>query len=450
LSVNDDHKVTKDYQLIFLSIDEVVMNANQMVDLDRAYVWHPYSAVDSDLPVYPVVSAYGVRLTLADGSELIDGMSSWWCAIHGYNHPEMNRAIEDQLKDMAHVMFGGLTHRPAVALAEQLVALTPEPLQSVFFTDSGSVAVEVAMKMAIQYWGAKEQPDKQRFLTVRNGYHGDTFGAMSVCDPVTGMHTLFKDILAQQYFIDAPACRFGEPCSDNDIAPLEQQLRADRDKIAAVIMEPIVQGAGGMRFYSADYLRKVRTLCNQYDVLLILDEIATGFGRTGRLFACEHAEVAPDIMCVGKALTGGYLSLAATLTTRDVSGTISSGDPGLFMHGPTFMANPLACAAGLASLKLLLGSPWQSEISRIEHQLRKGLEPCQQHNDVTNVRVLGAIGVVELVEPVDMAVIQPMLVDAGVWVRPFGRLVYLMPPYITQNDDLEKLTAAVVQVANSL
>jgi adenosylmethionine-8-amino-7-oxononanoate aminotransferase len=426
------------------------MNANQMVDLDRAYVWHPYSASNSDLPVYPVVSANGVRLTLADGRELIDGMSSWWCAIHGYNHPEMNRAIEDQLKDMAHVMFGGLTHRPAVVLAEQLVALTPEPLQSVFFSDSGSVSVEVAMKMAIQYWSAMEQPDKRRFLAIRNGYHGDTFGAMSVCDPVTGMHTLFKDILTQQYFIDTPACRFGEPCSNKDIEPLERQLMAEGDKIAAVIMEPVVQGAGGMHFYSADYLCKVRALCNQCDVLLILDEIATGFGRTGQLFACEHAGVVPDIMCVGKALSGGYLSLAATLATRDVSETISDGDPGIFMHGPTFMANPLACAAGLASLKLLLESPWQSDISRIEHQLRKGLEPCQQHSGVTDVRVLGAIGVVELMEPVDMAVIQPMLVDAGVWVRPFGRLVYLMPPYVIQDDDLEKLTSAVVQVVTSL
>jgi adenosylmethionine-8-amino-7-oxononanoate aminotransferase len=426
------------------------MNANQMVDLDRAYVWHPYTAINSDLPVYPVVSANGVRLTLADGRELIDGMSSWWCAIHGYNHPEMNQAIEDQLKDMAHVMFGGLTHRPAVALAEQLVALTPEPLQSVFFADSGSVSVEVAMKMAIQYWSAMEQPNKRRFLAVRNGYHGDTFGAMSVCDPVTGMHTLFKDILTQQYFIDAPSSRFGEPCSNKDITPLEQQLMAEGDNIAAVIMEPVVQGVGGMRFYSADYLCKVRALCNQCDVLLILDEIATGFGRTGQMFGCEHAGVVPDIMCVGKALTGGYLSLAATLTTRDVSETISDGDPGVFMHGPTFMANPLACAAGLASLKLLLESPWQSEISRIEHQLRKGLEPCQQHSGVTDVRVLGAIGVVELMEPVDMATTQPMLVDAGVWVRPFSRLVYLMPPYITQDDDLEKLTAAVVNVVTTL
>ncbi len=434
------------------------MTSDQLLELDKAHVWHPYSAmssnvssdVDSDLPVYPVASADGVRLELTDGRVLIDGMSSWWCAIHGYNHPEINRAIEQQLQKMSHVMFGGLTHQPAVELAAQLVALTPEPLQSVFFSDSGSVSVEVAMKMAIQYWHAKGQANKQLFLSIRNGYHGDTFGAMSVSDPVSGMHSLFSDTLTKQYFVDAPECCFGQPCSDEDIAKFEQTLSAENDHIAAVIMEPIVQGAGGMRFYSAEYLQRVRELCDQHQVLLILDEIATGFGRTGKLFACEHADVTADIMCVGKALTGGYISLAATLTSKDVSDTISQGDPGVFMHGPTFMANPLACTAALSSLKLLLGSPWQSKISGIEKQLTAGLEQCRPMDAVQDVRVLGAIGVVELKNPVDMAIIQPLFVDAGVWIRPFGRLVYLMPPFIIENEDLEKLTTAVADVISKL
>ena len=415
---------------------------------DRAHIWHPYSAMNSDQPLYPVVSAEGVRLKLQDGRELIDGMSSWWCAIHGYNHPVMNQALGSQLADMAHVMFGGLTHLPAVALAEKLVALTPEPLETVFFSDSGSVAVEVAMKMAIQYWHAGGQPRKQHFLTIRGGYHGDTFGAMSVCDPVTGMHSLFSEMLTQQFFVETPPCRFGDPCTDMDIEPLLQQLEKQGDRIAAIILEPIVQGAGGMRFYSADYLRKVRILCDRFNVLLIHDEIATGFGRTGKLFACEHAGVTADIMCVGKALTGGYLSLAATLTTADISDTISNGDPGLFMHGPTFMANPLACAAGLASIDLLTNSPWQKRIADIEQALVAGLQPCSDFAWVSDVRVLGAIGVVELVKPVDMRSVQPQFVAAGVWVRPFGKLVYLMPPYITGASDLQQLTAAVVEVVD--
>jgi len=423
---------------------------DKLLASDKKHIWHPYSAMDSDMPVFAVESAHGVRLRLADGRELIDGMSSWWCVIHGYNHPVMNAALTKQLDSMAHVMFGGLTHEPAVELAEKLVEITPEPLQSVFFADSGSVSVEVALKMAIQYWNAKGLPNKQRFLTIRHGYHGDTFGAMSVTDPVNGMHSLFADTLAQQYFVDAPACRFGEACSGNDIAPFRQHLETSKDQIAAVILEPIVQGAGGMRFYSADYLRHVSELCNEHDVLLILDEIATGFGRSGKLFACEHADITPDIMCIGKSLTGGYMTLAATLTTEAVSHTISNGNPGVFMHGPTFMANPLACSAANASIKLLLESPWQQNIANIERGLITGLEPCRELESVKDVRVLGAIGVVELHQPVDMKTVQPMFVEEGVWVRPFGKLVYLMPPYIINNSDLDTLTAAVYQVLSSI
>jgi len=428
----------------------VSTDPDKLLASDKKHIWHPYSAMDSDLPVYPVESARGVRIKLVDGRELIDGMSSWWCAIHGYNHPVMNSALTRQLENMAHVMFGGLTHEPAVVLAEKLVDITPEPLQSVFFADSGSVAVEVAMKMAIQYWNAKGQPNKQRFLTIRHGYHGDTFGAMSVTDPVNGMHSLFADALAQQYFVDAPACRFGEACSDDDIEPFRQQLETNKEKIAAVILEPIVQGAGGMRFYSAEYLRRVSELCNEHDVLLILDEIATGFGRSGKLFACEHADITPDIMCIGKSLTGGYMTLAATLTTEDVSHVISNGNPGVFMHGPTFMANPLACTAANASIKLLLDSPWQQNIANIEQGLLTGLAPCRQLESVKDVRVLGAIGVVELHQAVDMKTIQPMFVDAGVWIRPFGKLVYLMPPYIISKSDLNTLTNAVFQILSSI
>jgi adenosylmethionine-8-amino-7-oxononanoate aminotransferase len=422
----------------------------QLLASDKRHIWHPYSAVGSDLPIYPVESAQGVRIRLADGRELIDGMSSWWCAIHGYNHPEMNAALAKQLNRMAHMMFGGLTHEPAVKLAEKLIEITPEPLQSVFFADSGSVSVEVAMKMAIQYWYASNRPHKQKFLTIRYGYHGDTFGAMSVTDPINGMHSLFADVLAQQYFVDAPTCRFGEACSNEDVAQLQRQLELHIDTIAAVILEPIVQGAGGMRFHSADYLRRVSELCAEYNVLLILDEIATGFGRTGKLFACEHADISPDIMCIGKSLTGGYMTLAATLTTEDISRTISDGEPGVFMHGPTFMANPLACTAANTSIGLLLDSPWHATIARIEEHLLNGLQPCGELNNVKDVRVLGAIGVVEMHEPVDMKTIQPMFVDAGVWVRPFGRLVYLMPPYIINGAELDTLTAAVCEVLSAL
>ncbi|MDQ6960816.1 MAG: adenosylmethionine--8-amino-7-oxononanoate transaminase [Mariprofundaceae bacterium] len=413
---------------------------------DHKHVWHPYASMLDAPEAWPVVGANGVRLRLADGRELIDGMASWWCAIHGYNVPELNRAIEHQLAQMAHVMFGGLTHEAAARLAEKLLEITPNGIKYVFYADSGSVSVEIAIKMALQYWQAQGQNQKNRLLTIRHGYHGDTFGAMSVCDPVSGMHHLFSNMLPQHIFADAPPNGTDAEWDDDQITDFRQKIEQHQDTIAAVILEPIVQGAGGMRIYAPEFLRQVRKLCDAHDVLLIADEIATGFGRTGKLFACEHAGISPDIICVGKALTGGYMALATVLTTAKVcSGVHENGS--ILMHGPTFMANPLACSVALASIRLLLASPWQKRVAAIEHQLKEELAPCLNLPQVADVRVMGAIGVVEMRNPVDMKQVQPMFVEKGVWIRPFGKLLYIMPPYVISPDDLSCLTSAICEVA---
>jgi adenosylmethionine-8-amino-7-oxononanoate aminotransferase len=415
---------------------------------DQQHIWHPYTSMTQPLPVYPVVAAAGCELQLADGKALVDGMSSWWAAIHGYNHPRLNQAMKDQIDQMSHVMFGGITHPAAVALCRKLVAMTPENLECVFLADSGSVAVEVAMKMALQYWHAKGDP-RQRFLTFRHGYHGDTFGAMSVCDPDNSMHSLWQGYLPEHLFAPAPNCRFDDEWDEMDIVPFARLMAAHRHEIAAVILEPIVQGAGGMRFYHPEWLRRIRRMCDREGILLIADEIATGFGRTGKLFACEHAGISPDILCLGKALTGGTMTLSATLTTRQVAETISDGEAGCFMHGPTFMGNPLACAVATESLALLEEGHWQQQVNALEQQLLAGLKPLQACEQVADVRVLGAIGVVETHHPVDMAALQAFFVEKGVWIRPFGRLIYLMPPYVISHDQLAKLITAVAEAVEN-
>ncbi|QEI12539.1 adenosylmethionine--8-amino-7-oxononanoate transaminase [Cellvibrio japonicus] len=428
------------------AVSTTPLSPDELNRLDRAHLWHPYTSFTNPPPVTPVMGGEGVYLHLADGRKLVDGISSWWSAVHGYNHPVLNKAVTDQLHKMAHVMFAGITHEPAVKLAATLARITPEGLNKVFFSDSGSVAVEVAMKMAVQYWHSQGQSQRTLFLSFKRGYHGDTFGAMSVCDPHSGMHHMFHHMLSHQLFADAPATGFEEPFQESHIAKFSQMIQQHRQKIAAVILEPIMQGAGGMHFYSPQFLQRVKQLCDQHQILLIADEIATGFGRTGKLFACEHASISPDIMCIGKALSGGYITLAATLCNDRVSSGICQGDYSALMHGPTYMANPLACAVANASIDLLMKSDWQQKVKRISEQLHHELMPCREFSYVKDVRVLGAIGVVELEKPFNTHELTQAFVAQGVWVRPMGQVIYLMPPFIINPEELSKLTAAVAKV----
>ena len=425
------------------------LSTSDLLELDRLHVWHPYSASTSFDPIYPVASASGSEISLTSGERLIDGMASWWSVIHGYNHPELNLALREQAEQMSHVMFGGMTHEPATRLAKTLIDISPPNLDKVFFSDSGSVAVEVAMKMALQYWQASDIPQhhkKHRFLSLKNGYHGDTFGAMSVCDPVTGMHQLFSNVLQKNIFADSPACDFYGEWDPSYLDNFSQNISENSHCLAAVILEPIVQGAGGMKFYHPEFLKGVRRLCDEHDVLLIADEIATGLGRTGKLFACEHAGISPDILCLGKTLTAGYISLAATLCSNAVAHQIDSGSPGAFMHGPTYMGNALACAVAQKSIDLLMASPWEKNISRIYTQLKNNLEPANDFDGVANVRSLGGIGVIEMQEPVSLAQIQPRFVEEGIWLRPFGKLVYMIPSYSITDHELMFLCEKTLKI----
>ncbi|EGR0170270.1 adenosylmethionine--8-amino-7-oxononanoate transaminase [Vibrio alginolyticus] len=409
---------------------------------DRQHIWHPYTSTLTPLTCYPVASANGVHIKLEDGTELVDGMSSWWSTIHGYNHPHLNQAAHQQIDQVSHVMFGGITHQPAISLCKKLLSLAPSNLEHVFLADSGSVAVEVSLKMALQYWHAKGER-RPKFLTLRHGYHGDTFAAMSVTDPDNSMHSLYKGFLPEHIFAESPTCGYWDEWKPEDLTDFEHKIETHHEELAAVILEPIVQGAGGMRIYHPEFLKGVRRLCDKYGLLLIADEIATGFGRTGKLFACEHADIQPDILCVGKALTGGYMTLSATLASKHVADTVCGGDAGCFMHGPTFMGNPLACAVATASLELIEQGNWQQQTQQIETLFSELLPKLEEYELVKNTRWLGAIGVVETHRPVNMETIQALFVEHGVWIRPFGKLIYMMPPFISKPEDIEKLVNAI-------